>query len=68
MSAIFASIIHKHDEIQRTLKIWKEKQYVQTNYALSCEIPDGQAGAVFLLKEMVFFTEYFKIIEESTDQ
>ena len=56
MGAIFASIIHEHDEIQQTLKIWKENQYEQRNYALSCEIPDRQYRVLFQLKEMVFFT------------
>ena len=46
MIAIFASIIHKHDEIQQTLKICQ--QHKQIIYAFCClKIPEGQDGAIF---------------------
>ena len=47
MIAIFASIIHKHDQIQRTLKKFANNTNKQFAHFCCLKIPEGQDGAIF---------------------
>ena len=47
MIAIFASIIHKHDQIQRTLKKFANNTNKQFAHFCCLKIPEGQDEAIF---------------------